>query len=411
MTASTLPLEGVRVLDLSRILAAPFATQMMGDMGARVIKVERPDVGDDARNYGPGFLQDPEGSGRAQSSFYMCANRNKESITVDLASPRGQDIVRRLAAQSDVVIENYRVGTLERYGLDFSSLAQVNPGIIYCSITAYGQSGPYKDRPGYDAIFQAAGGLMSVTGHPDGVPGAGPMKVGPSIVDVMTGYNAVAAILAALRHRDMVSGKGQHIDLALLDVAVASASHYPMQYLVTGSSPIRKGTQGNGGMPCGVFYCADNPVMLAVGNDRQFRKFCAVLGKPDMAADDRFATVVARSDHRVELVALLEPMFATWDATELVRQLNDQGVPICMVNDYEMVFKDEQSVHRGLAASAPHPYDPALEVIASPIRFSDTPITSYRAPPLLGEHTDHILSEDLGLSPVEIQSLREESVI
>lgn len=411
MNSSIRPLDGVQVLDLSRILAAPFAAQMLGDLGATVIKVERPGKGDDSRSYGPAFLRDPAGKGPHQSAFYLSTNRNKRSITVDLSKPQGQRIVRALAERADVVLENYRVGTLARYGLDYASLAEINPRLVYCSVTAFGQTGPYKGRPGYDGIFQAAGGLMSVTGHPDGHPGAGPMKVGPSIVDVMTGQNAAVAILAALRHRDQVSGRGQHIDVALLDTVVAAASHYTMEYLVSGRPPIRKGTEGNGGMPAGVFDCRDRPIMLAVGTDDQYRRFCEVLARPDLSAEPDYATVVGRSDNRRPLVALLATILADWNASELVERLDAAGVPCSLVNDYRQVFDDPQSVHRGLAVTVPHPYAPELRQVASPIRYSDTPLDTYSSPPLLGENTDEVLRDTLALPAEEIARLRADGVI
>ena len=405
------PLDGVQVLDLSRILAAPFAAQMLGDLGADVIKVERPGNGDDSRSYGPSFLDDPDGKGPRQSAFYLSTNRNKRSITIDLAKPAGQALVRRLAERSDVLLENYRVDTLKRYGLDYQSLAAINPRLVYCSVTAFGQTGPYRARPGYDGIFQAAGGLMSVTGHPDGHPGAGPMKVGPSIVDVMTGYNAAIGILAALRYRDQVSGKGQYIDVALFDTVVAAASHYTMDYLVSGRPPIRKGTEGNGGMPAGVFECRGRAIMLAVGNDEQYRRFCDVLGRPDLAIDPAYDSVVGRSDNRRPLVTLLHELLANWDAVELIEKLEAAGVPCSLVNDFQQVFDDAQSRHRGLAVTTAHPYAPTQRHVANPIRYSDTPLTVYDSPPMLGQDTDSVLGDTLGLSPEEIARLRGAGIV
>lgn len=405
------PLDGLKILDLSRILAAPFCTQMLGDLGAEVIKVERPRQGDDSRVFGPAFLEDPEGKGAPQSAFYLSTNRNKKSVTIDLSTEAGQQIVRDLAASSDVVIENYRVGTLTRYGLDYDALSKINPRLVYCSITAYGQSGPYKQRPGYDGIFQAAGGLMSVTGIPDGMPGAGPMKVGPSIVDVMTGYNAAIAILAALRHRDQVSGKGQYIDLALLDTAVAAASHYTMEYLVSGKPPVRKGTEGNGGMPSGVFRTKDRDIMLAVGTNEHYHRFCQILERPDLATHPDYATVAGRSDNRNSLRALLTEIIGNWSGEELIEKMDEAGVPGCFVNNYQQVFDDVQSRHRGLAVPSPHPYDKGLHHVANPIRYSDTPLTEYKSPPLLGQDTDAVLADELGYDENRIAALREAGVI
>jgi crotonobetainyl-CoA:carnitine CoA-transferase CaiB-like acyl-CoA transferase len=411
MSDSPKPLAGVKVLDLSRILAAPFATQMLGDLGADVIKVERPGSGDDARRYGPAFLKDPNGGGPPQGAMFLSANRNKRSITIDISKPRGQELVRGLATRSDLLFENYKADTLARYGLDYPSLALVNPRLIYCSITGFGQTGPYRSRPGYDGIFQAAGGLMSVTGLPDGQPGAGPMKVGPSIVDVMTGYNAVIAALAALHHRDQASGKGQHIDLALFDVAVAAASHYPMEYLVSGAPPIRKGAEGNGGMPSGVFSCADGVIYLAVGNDEQYMRLCGALGRSDLASDPRYGSVVARSDNRRPLVDALNTTFSEWMKGEIIAKLEAVSVPACYVNDYAEVFADPQAQHRGLSVPVPHPYAPGLRHIANPIRYSETPLDDYRSPPLLGEHTDRVLAAELGLNKTSLDDLRKTGVI
>ena len=411
MSQAPRPLDGLQVLDLSRILAAPFAAQMLGDLGADVIKVERPGAGDDSRSYGPAFLNDPTGAGPRQSAFYLSTNRNKRSITIDLSKPAGQALVRKLAEQSDVLLENYRVGTLKKYGLDYDTLAALNPRLVYCSVTAYGQSGPYKARPGYDGIFQAAGGLMSVTGHPDGHPGEGPMKVGPSIVDVMTGYNATIGILAALRHRDHVSGRGQYIDLALLDTVVAAASHYTQEYLVSGRPPVRKGTEGNGGMPAGVFDCRGRAIMLAVGNDEQFRRFCEVIGRAELASDPAYDSVVGRSDNRRPLVTLLQTILADWDAAALIERLEAVGVPCSMVNDFQQVFDDPQSLHRGIAVTTPHPYAQEQRYVANPIRYSDTPLTVYDTPPLLGQDTEAVLADTLALSPDEIAQLRADGVV
>ncbi|MBX3563508.1 MAG: CoA transferase [Sphingomonas sp.] len=409
--SSPRPLDGVQVLDLSRVLAGPFAAQMLGDLGATVIKVERPGAGDDARKYGPGFLEAPDNTGQRQSAFYLSTNRNKKSITIDMGKSGGQRLVRELVSRCDVLIENFKFGTLTRYGLDFETLSAINPRLVYCSITAFGQTGPYRNRPGYDGIFQAGSGLMSVTGLPDDQPGGGPMKVGPSIVDVLTGYNAAIAILAALRHRDQVSGKGQHIDLALFDTAVAAASHYPTDYLVTGNVPVRKGTEGNGGMPAGVFDCADRPIMLAVGNDEQFARFCEVIDRPDLVADKRYASVPQRSDNRRPLVSAIQQSLSCWNSGELLEMLEKAGVPAGPVNDYSEVFGDPHSLARGLTVRTSHPYRADLQLIANPIRFSETPVETYRAPPLLGENTDEILSGLLGFDAETIEALKRDAII
>ena len=285
---SALPLSGIKILDLTRVLAGPLSAQMLGDLGAEVIKIERPGGGDDARAFGPPYLVDPDGKQNNNNSFYLCANRNKKSVTVNIASPEGQDIVRELAKSCDVMMENYKVGDLKRYRLDYESIKAINPGIIYCSVTGFGQTGPYAPRAGYDAILQAMGGLMSVTGHIDGEPGAGPMKVGPSIVDYMTGMNTSIGILAALYHRKVNGGEGQHVDVCLFDTVIASLSHWAQIYLVNGQTPPRRGTWGNGGMPAGVFRCTDGELMLVVGNDGQFARTCAVLGVPELATNPKF---------------------------------------------------------------------------------------------------------------------------
>ena len=282
---SALPLQGIKILDLTRVLAGPLSSQMLADLGAEVIKIERPNGGDDARAFGPPYLVDPDGKENNNNSFYLCANRSKKSVTVDLSKPEGQEIIRELAKSCDIMMENFKVGDLKRYRLDYESIRSINPGIIYCSVTGFGQTGPYAPRAGYDAIFQAMGGLMSVTGHIDGEPGAGPMKVGPSIVDYMTGMNSSIGILAALYHRKANGGAGQHVDVCLLDTVIASLSHYAQIYLVNGQTPPRRGTWGNGGMPAGAFRCTDGELMLVVGNDAQFARTCAVLGQPELATD------------------------------------------------------------------------------------------------------------------------------
>lgn len=404
-------LSGVRVLDLSRVLAGPWSTQLLGDLGADVVKIERPGRGDDSRHYGPAFLPAPEGAPRGDSAFYLSANRNKRSVTVDLGRPEGQEIVRQLALQSDILVENFRTGTLKKYGLDYETLSVLNPKLIYCSITGFGQYGPYARKPGYDGIFQAVGGLMSVTGLPDDVPGGGPMKVGPSIVDVITGYNATAGILAALHHRDTVSGKGQHIDVALLDTVIAAQSHYTAEYLVSRKSPVRKGTEGNGGMPSRVFDCADGVVYLAVGNNEQYIKLCEVLDRPDLASDPRFDTIVGRSDNRRALNPILEDIFRMWKRSELIAALDEAGVPAGAVNTMEDVFADPHVRQRGVEIRATRADGQDVALVANPLRFSETSVDGYEAPPLLGQHTNEVLSDLLGRSEEEIAMLRAARVI
>jgi crotonobetainyl-CoA:carnitine CoA-transferase CaiB-like acyl-CoA transferase len=405
------PLDGVKVLDLSRVLAAPFCSQILGDMGANIIKVERPHKGDDSRMYGPAFLEGPTPEDPPQSAFYLSANRNKRSITIDISKQEGQELVRDLAKGADIVLENFRVGTLARYRLDYASLSAINSRLVYCSITAYGQTGPCKSRPGYDGIFQAAGGLMSVTGLPDDQPGGGPMKVGPSIADIIAGYNATIALLGALRHRDHVSGHGQYIDIALFDSIVAAASHYTMEYLVSGKPPVRKGTEGNGGMPSGVFRTKDRPIMLAVGTNEQYQVFCAIIGRPDLATHPDYITVTGRSNNRRPLVRSLDETLTHLSSADLVEQFDKAGVPCSYVNNYHEVFASAQAIHRGLAVNSPHPYTADLRHVANPIRYSETPLDVYASPPFLGQNTDEILTSELGWSAEKIAALRQRGII
>jgi len=406
-----LPLENVRVLDLTRVLAGPLAAQMLGDLGAEVIKIERPGSGDDARVFGEPCLRDAEGRPTRETSFYLSANRNKRSVSVNIADPRGADLVRRLAAKFDVVIENYKVGDLARYGLDYAAIQAVNPRIIYCSVTGYGQSGPYAKRPGYDAVFQGQGGLMSVTGIPDGKPGGGPMKVGPSIVDVITGLNVSNAILAALYHRDAQGGTGQQIDVALLDCVVAALSHYAQVYLTSGEVPMRKGTQGNGGMPSSLFPCSDGAIMLTCGNDVQYVRLCDAVERPDLATHELFHTNNVRVVNREALTETFNAIFESNSVAHWLERLDAHGIPSGPINDIGQVFTDPQIQHRRMAVNTPHPLAPELRVLASPLRFSETPIEDYSAPPMLGEHTFDVLSEELGLDPAELEALRSQKVI
>jgi crotonobetainyl-CoA:carnitine CoA-transferase CaiB-like acyl-CoA transferase len=407
---SPLPLEKIRVLDLTRVLAGPLASQMLADFGAEIIKIERPGKGDDSRTYGPPYLTDPEGR-PLDNAFYLSANRGKKSVTVDIASPGGQSIIRELAKTSDVFMENFKVGDLARYGLDYPSIRKLNPGIVYCSVTGFGQSGPYSSRPGYDAVFQAMGGLMSVTGHPDDEPGGGPMKVGPSIVDVMTGMNAAIGVLTALYHRDANGGVGQHVDVALLDSVIASLSHYAQIYLVSGQAPPRRGTGGNGGVPSQTFRCSDGSVMLTAGNDAQFAKLCNVLGNPELATDPRFADNNGRVANRNELIALLSARFLQKPASDWLSMLQQAGVPSGPINTLEQVFADPHVRNRGMEVRVAHPLRDSLSLIANPIRFSETPVSQYLAPPMLGQDTTSVLRERLGFDGPAIAALREAGVI
>jgi crotonobetainyl-CoA:carnitine CoA-transferase CaiB-like acyl-CoA transferase len=408
---SPVALSRVRVLDLSRVLAGPWASQMLADMGADVIKVERPGKGDDSRMFGPTFLKDKDGRSTRESAMYVSANRNKRSVTVNIAQARGQEIIRALAAKSDVLLENYKVGDLARYGLDFESIKAVNPRIIYCSVTGFGQSGPYSHRLGYDTVFQGMGGLMSVTGEPDDVPGGGPMKVGPSIVDVITGLYTSNAILSALYHRDAEGGTGQFIDVALLDSVIAALSHYTADYLISGNPPVRRGTEGNGGMPSQMFRCADGAIVMIAGNDEQYRRFCAALKHPELATDARFLTNADRVKNRKEMTPLLSNIIAGWKQRELLDTLEKAGVAAGPINNLREVFEDPQVRHRGVQVEVPHPLSGTVKLAANPIRYSATPIEQYTAPPLLGEHTDEVLSDILGMDAGTLDALRKDGII
>ncbi|MBI2771319.1 MAG: CoA transferase [Burkholderiales bacterium] len=406
-----LPLTNIRVLDLSRILAAPLAAQSLGDLGAEVIKVERPVTGDEARRWGPPFLKDREGKDTRESPMYLCANRNKRSLTIDIARPEGQELVRKLVAQSDVLIENYKVGDLVRYGLDYASLRKVNPRLVYCSVTGFGQSGPYSKLPGYDTVFQAMSGMMSVTGLPDGVPGGGPMKTGPSLADFIAGQYATAGILAALYERDTFSGEGQHIDIALLDCTIAAQSHYTATYLATGSVPVRRGTEGNGGLPSQAFQCADRGIIVICGSEAQYRTFCNVLKHPELADDPRFVTNRDRLAHRAELATTFNALTREWQSNELLAAFKDAGIPSGPINTYPEVFADPQVVHRGMTLVAEHVQAGQVEFCASPIRFTGIEARAPMAPPVLGQHTDELLRDVLGVDNADIERLRGEKVI
>jgi crotonobetainyl-CoA:carnitine CoA-transferase CaiB-like acyl-CoA transferase len=408
---SALPLSGIKILDLTRVLAGPLSAQMLADLGADVIKIERPGTGDDARAFGRPYLVDPEGKENNNNSFFLCANRNKKSVTVNIASREGQEIIRELAKTCDVFMENYKVGDLKRYGLDYEAIKAVSPGMIYCSVTGFGQTGPYAPRAGYDAIFQAMGGLMSVTGHIDGEPGAGPMKVGPSIVDYMTGMNTSIAILAALYHKKVNGGEGQHLDVCLFDTVIASLSHYAQIFLINGKTPPRRGTWGNGGMPAGVFRCADGELMLVVGNDAQFARTCQVLGAPDLANDPKFIKNNDRVTHGKEIMAIFAGYFLKNKVAYWLDELEKAGVPSGPVNDFAQVFADPHVRSRGMEIKVDHPFDHALSLIRNPLTFSGTPVKEYRYPPLLGEHTKEILSSKLGYDEEKIAGLKKQGVI
>lgn len=403
-------LAGVKVLDMSRVLAAPLAAQLLGDLGAEVVKVERPVVGDESRTYGPPFVRTRDGAETTDAAFYLSANRNKRSVSVDFASPDGQEILRALAAQSDVLIENFKTGTLKRYGLDYETLSKVNPRLIYCSVTGFGQDGPMAAKPGYDGVFQAMSGLMSVSGYPDNAPGGGPMKVGISMVDILTSLYAASAIQAALYHRDVNGGKGQHIDMSLLDCGLASLSHFAMNCLVSGEMPQRRGNGGFGGVPSQAFQCKDGQIFLVAGNDTQFRKLCEAIGKPEYAEDRRFAKASGRIQNRDALLALLDAAFPAKSAGEWLAILDAAGVPSGKVNSFLDALSEPQVQHRQMIREIEHPVAGAMKMLANPIRLSETPIETYAPPPAVGEHTDAVL-QSLGYSPADIASLRDRGVI
>ena len=403
-------LDDTRVLDLTRVLAGPWATQNLADFGAEVIKIERPGHGDDTRKWGPPFLKDRDGRDTADAAYYLACNRGKKSVTLDIASPRGREIARELALKADVLVENFKVGDLKRHGLDYASLARDNPRLVYCSVTGFGQDGPYRDRPGYDFMVQGLGGLMSVTGERDDLAGGGPQKVGVAVSDLFTGMYATSAILAALLERER-SGLGQHIDMALLDVQVAMLANLSSSYFVSGVPPGRMGNAHMNIVPYHVFRAADEFIIIAVGNDGQFARFCEIAGRPQWSSDPRFATNPQRVRHRDELVGLIAARLRERPAREWLAKLEPAGVPCGPINDLQQVFDDPQVVHRRMRVSAPHPAAGQVSMVANPIKFSATPIAHDRAPPLLGEHTHEVLRTMLDMDAAEIARLQTEGVI
>lgn len=403
-------LSHIRVLDLSRVLAGPWAGQILADLGAEVIKVERPGTGDDTRHWGPPYIKDAEGNDSREAAYFQCANRNKQSLTLDFTQAEGQRLVRELAAQCDVLLENFKVGGLAAYGLDYETLKAVNPRLIYCSITGFGQNGPYAKRAGYDFMIQGLGGLMSLTGKPDGEEGAGPMKVGVALTDILTGLYATVGVLAALNAREQ-TGQGQYIDVALLDVQVACLANQAMNYLATGAAPKRLGNAHPNIVPYQDFPSADGDFILAVGNDGQFRKFCEVAGLPALADDPRFSTNKARVAHRAELIPLLRQATVFKTTAEWVTLLEEAGVPCGPINDLAQVFADPQVQARGLRLDLANGLGSTTPQVASPLRLSATPVDYRLAPPLLGEHSDAILQRLLGLDAAQIASLRAAGVV
>ena len=399
-------LSHIRVLDLSRVLAGPWATQTLGDMGAEIVKVERPGKGDDTRGWGPPYLPGPDGRPTAETAYFLSANRGKKSVCIDLATPHGQELVRALAAKSDVLVENFKVGGLARYGLDYDSLRALDPRLVYCSITGFGQTGPYAARGGYDFMIQAMGGVMSLTGEPGGAP----QKAGLAVSDLFCGMYATVAILAALAYRER-SGEGQHIDLALFDTTIAALSTMAANYFATGAPPARLGNAHPNVAPYQLYPAADGHIVVTVGNDGQFARLCAAIGRPELAADARFANNAGRLANRAALDAHIGGALRGRPAAEWLALLAERNVPCAPVNDIAQVFADPQAIHRGMKAVLPHASGAAAAHAGNPLRFSRTPVRYTGSAPTLGAHTDSVLSGVLGLSAKEIAALRAEGVI
>jgi len=398
------PLAPLTVLDLSRVLAGPWCTQLLADLGATVIKIERPGAGDDTRAWGPPYLKDADGHDTSEAAYYLCCNRGKLSVAVDFTTPEGQRIVTELARQADVLVENFKVGSLAKYGLDYASLARINPRLVYASITGFGQSGPYADRAGYDFIIQGMSGFMSVTGERDDLPGGGPQKAGIAITDLMTGMYTTVAIQAALAHRER-TGQGQWIDTCLYDAAIAMMAVMNMNYLVTGIAPGRLGNAHQNIVPYQVYACSDGHVIVAVGNDSQFAKFCEAAGRPEWAADARFAKNADRVRHRDVLVPLIADVMATRTQHAWLAALEPLGIPCGPINRIDQVFADPQLAARGLRMDLPHPLAGTVPQVGTPIGFSSTPPAYEHGPPLLGEHTAAVLRERLHITEAALADL------
>lgn len=413
MTATSLQkkaLGHIRILDLTRVLAGPWCAQNFADLGAEVIKVERPGNGDDTRCWGPPYLRDENGANTTEAAYYLAANRGKQAITVDISTPEGQEIIRKLAAQSDVVLENYKVGQLKKYGLDYASLKEIKPDLIYCSITGFGQDGPYAHRAGYDFIVQGMGGFMSLTGERDDLPGGGPQKAGVAIADLMTGMYATIAVMAALTHRDR-TGEGQYIDMALLDVQVAMLANMNTNYLASGKPPVRWGNAHPNIVPYQTFATSDGHIIVAAGNDGQYKKFVAAGGEEQLATDERFRTNPARVANREVLIPLLADMVKRKSRQEWIALLEDAGVPCGPINRLDDVFNDPQVKARGMQITLPHPTAGSVKLVGSPMKLSATPPDYQSPPPLLGQHTDQILKSVLEYDDEQLSQLRQRGII
>ena len=404
------PLSHIRVLDMTRVLAGPWCGQNFADLGAEVIKVERPKKGDDSRAYGPPWVKDASGKETKEAAYFMAANRGKRSITIDIANPEGQALVRELATRADVLLENYKTGDLARYGLGYEDLKKLNPHLIYCSITGFGQTGPYAERPGFDFMVQGMGGFMSVTGERDDKPGGGPQRAGVPIVDIMTGMYATIAVTAAIAHREK-SGIGQFVDMALLDTQVAILANQGMNYLATGESPGRLGNTHPNIVPYQSFKTKDGDIILACGNDNLFAKFCGAADASHLIKDPRFVTNGARVANRAAMDEVLIPIFMKRTTAQWVKALDDAGVPCGPINTLKEVFENEQVKARGLRVELPHASAGKVPVVRSPMRFSGTPIEHSMGPPLLGQHTEEVLAKTLGKSTAEIERLKKAGIV
>lgn len=403
-------LHGLRVLDLTRVLAGPWCTQNLADLGADVIKIEHPGRGDDTRGWGPPYLRDGQGADTSEAAYYLSMNRNKRSVALDFTTGSGRALVREMAASCDILVENYKVGGLAKYGLDYESLRALNPRLIYCSITGFGQDGPYAARPGYDFMIQGMGGLMSITGERDDLPGGGPQKAGVAVVDVMTGMYATVAILAAVLERQR-SGEGQQLDIALLDCEVAMLANQPLNYLTSGQAPRRAGNAHQNVVPYQVFAASDGHLIVAVGNDSQYRAYCEAIGRAELGTDARFATNSQRIVNRDALIPELEAVMRTRARDTWLAALAEAGVPSGPINDIAQVFADPHVVHRGLARTLAHPLAGTAPTVASPLRLSATPVQYRKAPPLLGEDTDAVLAEWLDIDAAGVARLRAEGTL